>query len=395
MKKIASRFYNYVINPPSDEELKRAWQQSDVQLPVIWLLGKTGAGKSSIVQQLTGQSRAEVGNGFMPCTRDSSYFDYPAQYPILRFLDTRGLGEVDYNADEDLDGLSRGSHALLVVVRLRDAEQSAVHSALKKIRKSSRHIGSNAIVVVHTGADEISDEHDRLRAKQSQQAAIEKVWGDPVDDCVVDFGERDDGYGLRDVGAETLRELIGSKVPELSLWLQKSAHQDAEQSNFEHLKTEVLWYAGSAAASDAIPLVGLVSVPAIQGKMLHSLAQKYDIEWSRRNFSEFSAAMGTSFALRYATSLGARQLAKMVPGFGQLVGGAFAVTVSYATTYALGRAACNYLYHKKTDTPLGEGALQTVYREAMEQGREAGKEVVNARDNVKGKDKASHSGEQA
>jgi uncharacterized protein (DUF697 family)/GTP-binding protein EngB required for normal cell division len=380
MKKLASRFYRHVINPPSDEELKRAWQQSNLELPVIWLLGKTGAGKSSIVQQLTGHSLAEVGNGFMPCTQNSSYFDYPAQQPILRFLDTRGLGEVDYNADEDLESLGHRSHALLVVVRLRDAEQSAVHSALKKIRKSSRHIHSRAIIVVHTGADEISDQHDRERAMQAQQAALEKIWGDPVDACLVDFGERDDGYGLRDAGATELRELISGKVPELSLWLQKSVHQDAEQSNFEHLKTEVLWYAGSAAASDAIPLVGLVSVPAIQGKMLHSLAQKYDIEWSRRNFSEFTAAMGTSFALRYATSLGARQLAKMVPGFGQVVGGAFAVTVSYATTYALGRAACKYLYHKKTDTPLDDGSLQTVYQEAMAQGREVGKDVINARE---------------
>ena len=59
MKKFASRIYDYVINPPSDDELKKAWQQCDLQLPVIWMLGKTGAGKSSIVQQLTGHSRAE------------------------------------------------------------------------------------------------------------------------------------------------------------------------------------------------------------------------------------------------------------------------------------------------------------------------------------------------
>ena len=34
--------------------------------------------------------------------------------------------------------------------------------------------------------------------------------------------------------------------------------------NFNQLKNEVLWYAGSASASDLIPAVGLVSVPAIQ-----------------------------------------------------------------------------------------------------------------------------------
>jgi len=377
MKKFASKIYDYVINPPSDDELKKAWQQSEVQLPVIWLLGKTGAGKSSIVQQLTGHSRAEIGNGYMPCTRDSSYFDYPQNRPILRFLDTRGLGDVDYKVDEDLDELSHSSHALLVVSRIRDAEQSAMLGVLKKIRKSARHIGRSAIIAVHTGADELENEHDRRRAVQARQDEIEAVWGKPVEFCITGFGERSGG-GLNDFGADQLRELIGKKVPELSLWLLKNAHNDAEQNNFDQLKTDVLWYAGTAAASDAIPVVGLVSVPAIQGKMLHSLSRKYGMQWNTRNFSEFSAALGTSFALRYVTSLAARQLAKLVPGFGQLAGGAFAVSVSYASTYALGRAACSYLYHKKTATEISDGALQSVFQDAMQQGRQAGMEATRA-----------------
>ena len=373
MKKFASRIYHYVINPPSDDELKKAWQQIDLQLPVIWMLGKTGAGKSSIVQRLTGHSRAKIGNGFMPCTHDSSYFDYPQERPILRFLDTRGLGDVDYDVEPDLEVLGHSSHALLVVCRMRDGEQSAVLGALKKIRKSARHIGHSAIIAVHTGADELENERDRRRAVQAKQDELEAVWGKPVDYCITGFGERSDG-SLNDLGADQLRELIGKKVPELSLWLLKSAHRDVEQENFDQLKTEVLWYSATAAASDAIPVVGLVSVPAIQGKMLHSLSRKYGIRWNKRNFSEFSAALGTSFAFRYLTNLAARQLAKLVPGFGQLAGGAFAVSVSYASTYALGRAACSYLYHKKTATVIDDRALQAVYQDAMKQSRQAGRD---------------------
>ena len=375
MRKLARRFYDYVINPPSDDELKKAWQQRDLQLPVIWMVGKTGAGKSSIVQQLTGHSRAAIGNGFMPCTRDSSYFDYPEERPILRFLDTRGLGDVDYDPDADLEALGDSSHALLVVCRIRDAEQSAILNALKRICKSARHIGHSAIIAVHTGADELDDEHDRRRAVETKQAELEAVWGKSIDYCLTGFGERSDG-NLNDLGADRLRDLIGEKVPELSLWLQRRIHRDAEQENFDQLKTEVLWYASTAAASDAVPVVGLVSVPAIQGKMLHSLSRRYGIRWNTRNFSEFSAALGTSFAFRYATSLAARQLAKLVPGYGQLAGGAFAVSVSYASTYALGRAACSYLYHKKTAAEIDDRALQSVYQDALKRGRQAGKEAA-------------------
>ena len=31
MKNFASRIYDYVINPPSDDELKKAWQQCDLE----------------------------------------------------------------------------------------------------------------------------------------------------------------------------------------------------------------------------------------------------------------------------------------------------------------------------------------------------------------------------
>ena len=376
MRKLASKIYDYVINPPSDAELVKAWQLSEKKIPPIWLLGKTGAGKSSIIQKLTEQSSAEIGNGFMPCTRTSSYFDYPPEHPILRFLDTRGLGEVEYDADADLGSLSHSSHALLVVARIRDAEQSAVEEALKKIRKSAKHIHSNAIAVVHTGALEIADEHDRTRAIKSNQERFETAWGSAIDAAVIDLSQQTETGSLSDYGVDGLKELITNKIPELSLWLSDVDHENAEQDNFNKLRADVLWYAATAAASDAVPLVGLVSVPAVQGKMLHSLAQKYGIVWSKANYSEFIAAMGTSFALRYAVSLGARQLGKLIPAYGQVAGTAFAVSVSYASTYAIGRAACSYLYHKKTNTPYGDETVSAVYRQAMSEGKEIGKEIA-------------------
>lgn len=378
MKRFAAKLYNHVINPPSDDELARARQQSDRNLPVIWLLGKTGAGKTSIVRQLTGHTDAEIGNGFMPCTRTSSYFDYPGEHPVLRILDTRGLGEVDYDVDADLDELGRGSHALFVVARLRDSEQSAVLDALGKIRRSAKHIEHSHAAVIHTGAREISDPHDRQRAVKTKQSAFEAAWGGELDCCVVDFPEPAANGGSEAFGADDLTGLIVNKLPELQLWLDDQDRSDAEKESFNRLKTEVMWYAATASASDAVPLVGLVSVPAVQGKMLHSLARRYGMEWNARNYSEFIAALGGTAALRYALSLGGRQLGKLIPGFGQLVGTAFAVSVSYASTYALGRAACSYLYYKKADKEISADNVKSVYEQAMAQSRKAAKKAAAA-----------------
>ena len=71
-------------------------------LPVLWLAGKTQAGKTSIIRALTGSESAEIGNGFQPCTRTARFYDFPTEAPVVRFLDTRGLGEVAYDPAEDI-----------------------------------------------------------------------------------------------------------------------------------------------------------------------------------------------------------------------------------------------------------------------------------------------------
>ncbi len=369
-----------MINPQADEDLDKAWQLSQKSLPVLWLLGKTGAGKSSIIQKMTGQSAAETGNGFMPCTQDSASYDFPAEQPILRFMDTRGLGEANYDPAQDIAALGEASQALMIVMRLRDGEHSAVLDALDQIRRLRSAIRREHAMVVYTAAGEIADDHDRDRAVAQKQELIDKAWGQPLDYAVIDFSELGDGKSLDNKGADQLNEMIVAKLPELTLWLRKTAHADTEQSNYLQLRSEVLWYASAAATSDTIPAVGLVSVPGIQGKMLHSLAQHYGVEWSKRTFSEFTAALGTSFALRYAISLGGRQLAKLLPGVGLVAGSALAFTVSYASTYAIGRAACSYLYHQKTNTPLDDNVLKEVYQNAMEEGK-------SAREPMKGEDR--------
>src|SRR5215468_2555782 len=81
---------------------QEARRRAQAIAPVVWLLGKTGAGKTAIVATLTGDPRAEVGQGFEPCTRTAAFHDVPSEAPLLRFLGTRGLGETDYDPANDI-----------------------------------------------------------------------------------------------------------------------------------------------------------------------------------------------------------------------------------------------------------------------------------------------------
>src|SRR5947209_7591434 len=87
-------------------------------VPVFWLYGKTQSGKTSIIKYLTGADRAEIGNGFRPCTRYSQEYDFPtADTPLLSFLDTRGLGEPGYDPEEDLARFDHQAHLVVVTVK--------------------------------------------------------------------------------------------------------------------------------------------------------------------------------------------------------------------------------------------------------------------------------------
>ncbi|MCV6590052.1 MAG: GTP-binding DUF697 domain-containing protein [Marinobacterium sp.] len=346
------------LNPEPDPSLEAVFAHQQQQLPVVWLLGNTGAGKSSLIRTITADSQVEIGNGFQPCTASSMQYAFPAERPLLTFLDTRGLGEAGYDAADDIDWCQARSHALVVVMKLTDMSQQPVLSALQQIADSRQGF---QLLLVQTGCEQLAAEA-RTQALHYQRQQLDACWRQPYRAVVVDF----EPLQGEPVGLDGLRQQLAEMLPVVAQLQSDNQHSDQEAANFSRLRTEVLWYAGAAAASDAVPAVGLVAVPGIQAKMLHSLASRYGVAWDRRALGEFIAALGAGFGVQYAGNLGVRQLSKLIPGYGQTVGAALAATVSFAATWALGRVACHYLYHKSRGEPIDEQALQAMYKQAFD-----------------------------
>ncbi|CAA6826308.1 MAG: FIG01201500: hypothetical protein [uncultured Thiotrichaceae bacterium] len=351
------------INPGKNPDLTHAHEFQRKHLPTLWLLGKTGAGKSTFIQVLTGLSSIEVGNGFAPCTRTAEAYNFPREKPVMRFLDTRGLGEADYDPEADLEEIGKLGHALVVVMKADEPEQSAVLAALSRIRKKNK---ISHLLLIHS-AVLLSEEKDRKRQITFNEHQVEAVWGENFSAVAVDF-ETEDGsvynYGV-------LVDTLEAMLPVIGMIVDSKGHTTVEERNFATVKNEVLWYAGSASASDLIPAVGLVSVPAIQAKMLHSLANQYGVEWDNSAFRELIGTLGSSFALRYGVKLGVRELVKFIPVYGQTVGAVAAAAMSFGTTYGLGRVTCYYLYYKSKGEAVSEQAMQDLYKEAFKKGKAA------------------------
>ena len=364
-------FFNQVfesISPEENDKIIEASKEWEEQLPTLWLLGKTGAGKSTLIQELTGDSAIEVGNGFRPCTRTAMSYNYPLENPVLSFLDTRGLSESDYDPKEDIEACQGKSHLLIIVMKVDDTEQSDVVNAIKDIKKSG---GIRHIIVVHSNISLLA-EKDRKQTIAHNQQQIEEAWGECIVSVECDFTDKENMLGLTE-----LKEAVLEILPMIHVLVDDYNHSSKEETIFHALRTQIVWYAGSAGASDLLPGVGIVSVPAIQGKMLHSLATQYKMEWNKQTFMEFIGVLGTSFAVKYASKFAIREMVKFIPLYGQTVGAGAAATISAASTYAIGRVACKYLYHKSRGEEVSKKEMQELYAKALKMGKEVAKNETN------------------
>ncbi len=360
------------LSPEQEPDLTEAFAKHRQTLPTLWLLGKTGAGKSTLIHAVTGNSRIEIGNGFRPCTETAYSYDFPEDKPLMRFLDTRGLGEPDYNPEDDIMECQDRSNALLLVMKAEDPEQSHVLSALKQIRDSGK---TKHILLIHTAVCMIEDEHQRFQCVTYNESQVEKVWKQTIDSIQVDFELRDGST----FGVKALTKKLSELMPIIDELMEKQDIRDQEKKNFFRLKKEILWHSGIAGASDAVPVTGTLTVPAVQARMLYLIADRYGLQWDKRSMAEFAAALGAGFGAQYISKFGVRQLAKLIPGYGQTVGSATAAAVSFSATYALGRVACKYIYHKKKGEEVTREELMNMYKNAFESIRDAAPNETNNR----------------
>ena len=356
------RWLSALLRPELTPELAEVLATRADTVPVIWLLGKTGSGKSSIIQRLTGDSKAQIGNGFEPCTPTASMYDHPAAAPVMRFLDTRGLGEPDYDPAEDLAQCQQASHVLVIVTRADDPSHSALTEAISKLAKLTNHL---PIIQVHTALHAVSAEN-LSSALQHNKVTVESALGFSIGQVSIDFTKPEDGFEDPDTGLAALQAALIELIPKLARLMSKASSGDAETQLFAINRRHVLGYASAAAAMDVVPAVGLVAVPSVQGKMLHTLAGRYGLQWDKQLITEFVAALGSGFLYRYAVSLLSRQATKLIPVYGQSVGAAAAASISFASTYALGRAASLYFYRRSTNQSIDPDALRTAFTDAFE-----------------------------
>ena len=280
----------------------------------MWLLGKTGAGKTAIVAALTGDPRAQVGQGFEPCTRTAGFYDVPPEAPLLRFLDTRGLGEASYDPASDIAWCEDQSHLVLVVMQVSDSVQ---HVVLQPLQQARRRHPEWPVVVAQTGLHRLypaglmhpipypytggpDDEtnaalpHPLRQALSHQRKLLDGLRGPRPRFVPIDFTLPEDGFPPHDYGLEMLWRVLEEAGPAAFEALHR-ARAGGESDRIRARARPLIYGCGAAAAGAGavpVPVVGMGGLASVIAMMLRALAVRYEVAWTPVAFGQFSGAVG-------------------------------------------------------------------------------------------------------
>ena len=388
----------------SDEQFERQRDEllKKTPVPVIWLFGKTGSGKSSIVRYLTGATAAEIGNGFRPQTKTSSEYDFPtSDQPIVKFLDTRGLGETGYDPAEDLAAFDAQTHVIVVVARVMDHALAELIAPLKKVRaaRPTRPIVL-ALTCLHeaypfeqhpetdpfgngrgskvegSGSEETQQGGESASILPPQppilnpnleRSLIEQQmrFSGLVDRIVpIDLTKPEEGFAQPEFGGRRLEEALIEVLPaacrQVLLHLEDMKKLLADLTARQALPTIIRYSSLAAtAAATPLPLVDIPAVMALQTRLIYVLADLYDQKMNIDLLSKMAGAAAGQVALRFAV----KAPLKLIPFVGQTANAAMA----FAYTFSLGKACCWYFGEVRHGHVPSPEDLNKVWGEQLEQ----------------------------
>jgi uncharacterized protein (DUF697 family) len=384
----------------SDAGTEDTRKRAQAIAPVVWLLGKTGAGKTAVVSALTGDPRAEVGEGFEPCTRTAAFYDVPPEAPLLRFLDTRGLGEADYDPARDIAWCEGQSHLLLVVMQVADPAQDSV---LRVLRQARRRHPEWPIVAAQTGLHRLyptgmahptpypytggsEDEthaalpHALRQALAHQRRLFDGLHGPRPSFVPIDFTVPEDGFPPHDFGLEMFWRVLQEAGPSAFEALHL-ARADAESDRIRAKARPLIYgYGAAAAGAGAVPLpiVGVGGLAGILAIMLRALANRYESAWTRGTFAQFSGAVGGGALVWWAFRYGLREIFKLIPVVGTVVAGALNAAAAFAVTVGIGEAACVWLAYRRRGLTAPNDELRRAFADGLAAGLRQAKSRISS-----------------
>lgn len=319
----------------------------------ILIVGKTGYGKSTLINTIFGEKLAQSGTG-KPITQEIKCYTSTKQ-PDLAIYDSRGL---ELNAPDTITNIKQ----FLSSNHSKDPNEQ-IHIVWFCIAEPSRRLEGAEIelfkaikqhkfplVAVITKASQDKDENGQsfktfVQGKLSiDESQVVRTRALEIED---DDGNLQKPKGIDELLEQSCKYMDEGKANALARFQDYNKEQ-RRQANIAHAKTLVNRYAAScsAAAATPIPFSDIAILIPIQIGMILHISNIFGINISKENAAKLLTALlsvvGTAFTVRFGVQLLGNVL-KFIPGFGSVAGGAINATIALGTTKVMGNAYIAYL----------------------------------------------------
>jgi len=313
--------------------------------PRVAFAGFGNSGKSSLLNAIYGSEVARVS-----MRTDETQGPQVAERFGIDLTDTPGVGTAKFSLDSVLDlGVLQGQH---IVVHVLNAA-SAISSEDEKLRRALR--GSKARTVTVVNKIDLIDEVER---RQYLESVFDKL-GLRESEVLMVSAKR--GTGIPEL-VQRIADLLPSALQDAFI-----AQQKADETLKERRIRALIYSKAGVCAAIAlapIPIADILVLTPIQMAMVATIGYFHGIEVTADRATELMGVMGVGVGLRGA----ARQLVRLVPGYGMLVGAG----IAFAGTVGLGEAANLWFKRQmKVDAQdLKELFTRTAKKATLEYGKE-------------------------